>query len=472
MDTLLELAGAWLARAYAVYGLALLIPAIFFLDLALLGAVLWMAGSHARGRRPWPGVPERWRRPVRLALEIVFGLINPLLYLAILMPALPPLRSGADWWLAPLQACAWILLAAFWGVRLFGSALDAESRGVRAGVRLLLAAAIACVSAFAVKDAWVLIEMEWSAKPALAVLLTALRLGPLYLIPAVLLWDYLRATASTRTSHGLFLLPGRAARVAVACVAAVALATLALAAHRRSDDSVRGTVAGHREAIRAAAARHGVDPRLIAAIVYVTHRDQLSPFRDTLERVMVSAWAMNMRREFGLKGPEQAEVNGTDENPMLNLSLDISVGLAQIKPRTAQTASVLATGLRPDDLPKPEFYSYRDVEPLGDGWTVQTVARTSAPAPIPVPAERRAVAGALLDARTNLDTCALILALYQSQWERVNPAWSLRGRPEILATLYQIGFARSRPHGAPRSNAFGDRVREVHDQPWLAALFR
>ena len=80
------------------------------------------------------------------------------------------------------------------------------------------------------------------------------------------------------------------------------------------------------------------------------------------------------------------------------------------------------------------------------------------------------VADALLDADSNLATCALILALYQNQWETTNRAWSLRGRPDILATLYQIGFARSKPHAAPRSNAFGRRVHQVYGQPWLGEL--
>ena len=76
-----------------------------------------------------------------------------------------------------------------------------------------------------------------------------------------------------------------------------------------------------------------------------------------------------------------------------------------------------------------------------------------------------------MDAQSNLEMCALILALYQNQWEATNPDWSLRGRPDILATLYQIGFSRSRPHGTPQSNAFGRRVREVYEQPWLGELF-
>ena len=87
-----------------------------------------------------------------------------------------------------------------------------------------------------------------------------------------------------------------------------------------------------------------------------------------------------------------------------------------------------------------------------------------------MPASRHDVAAVLLDDRSNLAMCALILALYQRQWESANRDWNLRERPEILATLYQIGFARSRPHAAPRSNAFGNRVREVFGQSWLVAL--
>ncbi len=71
---------------------------------------------------------------------------------------------------------------------------------------------------------------------------------------------------------------------------------------------------------------------------------------------------------------------------------------------------------------------------------------------IPVPAGRQVVARAVVDAETNP-------ALDQSQWEAAKPAWSLRARPDVLATLYQIGFARSRPQGSPRSNAFGRRER-------------
>jgi hypothetical protein len=481
-----ELGGAWLARAYAIYGLFfLLIPAFLFADLVLLGAVVWAVAGHSRGRQPWPYIPAFARHWGRLALEIAFGLINPMLYLAILTPSLPAfsfpdLRSGAKWWLAPLTTSAWILLTAFWTLRIFGAALDTRSRAVRAVVRALLMASLVCLLLYIIKDAWLLGSIrtvtDGNTDPSFALALHALRLCPLYLIPAVLLWDYIRSISTpdwqaSGKRHGLFLLANRASRVAVAVVVGVMLVTFALTAHRRSEASVRKLVSNHREAIRAAATRYDVDPRLIASIVYVTHRDQLSPFRDALERLMISAWSRNMRREFGMGPPDRMDELGTDENPLLNRAFDISVGLAQIKPRTAQTASVLATGRRPDDLPRPAFFSYRDIEPIGEGWTLPVTAQTAVIAPIPVPAERHIVAEALLDARSNLETCALILALYQNQWEATNRDWSIRGRPDILATLYQIGFARSKPHSAPRSNAFGSRVGQVYEQPWLGELF-
>jgi hypothetical protein len=77
-----------------------------------------------------------------------------------------------------------------------------------------------------------------------------------------------------------------------------------------------------------------------------------------------------------------------------------------------------------------------------------------------------------LDDESNLALCALILSLYQRQWEAANPAWSLRARPDVLATLYQIGVTRSRPHASPGSNALGRRVRQVLEEPWLAELLK
>jgi hypothetical protein len=51
---------------------------------------------------------------------------------------------------------------------------------------------------------------------------------------------------------------------------------------------------------------------------------------------------------------------------------------------------------------------------------------------------------------------------------RATIAFNRIGRVRLLT--YQIGFARSKPHSAPRSNAFGNRVGEIYEQPWLGEL--
>jgi hypothetical protein len=472
MDTLFELGGHWLARAYAFYGIVILaLPFTTFANIPILAAAVWAARAHARGRRPWPWIPPGVRRWGRLALEVTFGLINPVLYLVVLTAALPGLQPHTEWWTAPFTAAAWLLLAAFWSLRIFGTMLDPRSPIVRTGVRMVLLAALACLALYVIKD---LRAVPWTTTTTDRTALNLLRVCPFYLVPAVLLWDHLRSVSrpsgsDSESRHGLFLLPGRAARLATAAIAGLATVTFVATTYRRSDAAVQRLVGDHRDSIRAAADRYDVDPRLIASIVYVTHRDQLSPFREELERILVNAWAHNLRRDMGMGPPDRVDEIGTDESPLLNRALDISVGLAQIKPRTAQTASVLATGRTPDDLPRPVAFSYRDVEPLGNAWKRATVR--PAVADIPVPAEREVVARVLLDAPSNLATCALILSLYQTQWEATNGDWSLRGRPDILATLYQIGFARSKPHGAPRANAFGARVGQVYEEPWVGALF-
>lgn len=477
MERALELAGILLARACGAYGLSLLVLSYSYAGVLLLWAAIWTAVSHAHGRRPWPWLPFRVRRGLRVAAEIAFGLINPAIYLLVLDPALPGLQANAGALRPTLRAGAWLLLAAFWLLRITGASLDARSHAARAGVRTLLTAALVWLALFTLKDAWLAAA---ATKPAtvdsLTLVLGVLRLCPLYLIPAVLLWDYIRAVSAPPGPgdgyRGLFLLPGRAARVAFLGAVALAVLTAAATAQRRSDAAVRQLVASHGESIRAAAARYDVDARLVASIVYVTHRDQLSPFRDALERIAVSAWAMNLRGDFGIGSPDRVDIVGTDENPLLHRALDISIGLAQIKPRTAQTASVLASGVTPDELARPAAYAYRDVEPAGERWKRPPGSRVPMASPIPVPASRRAVAAALLDDRSNLAMCALILALYRQQWESANPSWSIRARPDILATLYQIGFARSTPHAEPRSNVFGTRVRDVCEQPWLDGLLR
>ncbi|MFN0118951.1 MAG: hypothetical protein ACKV2V_00455 [Blastocatellia bacterium] len=475
-----ETGGVWLAYAVTIHGFFLMISTVLFGNLLLLAAVTWGVVGNARGRQPWAKLPPSFRRWGsrwgRLGIEAYFGLLNPVLYLTVINAALPLRRPEMEWWFAPLYMLACVLLAANWGWRVCGAAFSPASRAARIGLRTLLLASLACLLAFAVKDMVVLAQTGGmpEGKGWLGFLLFTLALCPLYLIPAVLLCDYLRALTKQSNdqaygAQGFFLLTNRASRFAVAGVIGISLLTFALAVQRRSEANVRKLVSQHRTAIQSAAVRYDTDPRLIAAIVYVTHRDQLSPFRDAIERLFTTAWGLGQISES--EAEHAAGIgnirNAMDDMPILNQALDLSIGVAQIKPRTALTASELATGY----TPSPEAYpKYLENEPVGEGWPPPIRAQIAMNPPIPVHTERRVVVQKLHNTESNLETCALILALYQKQWEAARPDWSIRARPDILATLYQIGFARSKPHGAPNSNAFGARVREVYEQPWLGEL--
>jgi hypothetical protein len=472
-----EISGAGLAWGFLIYGMGVLvIPTALFGNVIVLGVVIWAVFRRAWGSGPWPR--SAWlRRAGRLVIELVFGLLNPVLYLSVLITTFPLRPAGSEWWLGPLTAAAWILLGAVWLARICGATFDPRARFVRVSLRVLLWASLACLLAFTLKDSLILVKTAGKEGPLHTLILMFLRFCPLYLIPALLLWDYLRSIDEVlrngeepgARAGNFFLLPDRASRVAAFVTAGIALATFVLAAHRRSEGNVRALVADHRVTIQAAANRYAVDPRLIGAIIFVTHRDQLSPFRDAIERLIIHAWGVSLQ----LHGPgnERREELGSAENKLLNIALDISVGLTQIKPRTAQTASVLAMGHAPENMPEADFHEYRNAEPVGTGWPESVTRQLEMMSPIAVPAARRMVAAMLLNPEKNIETCAMILALYQEQWEATNRDWSIRKRPDILATLYQIGFARSMPHGAPRSNEFGERVRQVSGQAWLGELF-
>jgi hypothetical protein len=77
----------------------------------------------------------------------------------------------------------------------------------------------------------------------------------------------------------------------------------------------------------------------------------------------------------------------------------------------------------------------------------------------------------LFDDRLNIEMCALILSLYAIQWEAADPGWNIRQRPEILATLRQLGCEKSWPKANPRPNTPGERVGQVYESHWMREYF-
>lgn len=414
----------------------------------------------------------RFPRLILLA-ELLYGFVNPLVYLAILQHAFVP-------GYAFLTGVAWGLFLLVWGCRLWGGFDSVRGSAVTRGcVRGLLLLALLCIVAFFTKDA---LEGAIRQRPAglqwpptwtdLYGLTMLASFGALYMIPSVLILRHLRSTQTdTRWVRGkwFFLLSKPVAVV----TGALLLLTFGLSSYRPSTGTVERMVLRHRAVIIEASERHQIDPRLIASILYVTQRDLTTPFARQLERAAMGAWLADLTNNAFLAEP-----------------LDVSIGLTQIKPLTALAALVIYAAAW---LPAPiqgslveydlvwvavsgfnhsvNYKEYRGVPRLGGRWRLppETIRSLDPVHRSLVPKAR--IVEELFDDRLNIEMCALVLSLYAIQWETADLAWSIRQRPEILATLYQLGFEKSWPKANPRPNPFGERVRQVYESPWMREHF-
>jgi hypothetical protein len=445
MESLAEYAARTLAGAYVAYGIGLFVSSVWCVHVIVLIVLVSRAW-----RRPRPAFP--WGPRDALALQVFYGLTNPIFYL-IVFNGYGPTRpwTMVDAW---MHAAGWTLLLAIWGSRLLLPRELETSPLVTRRLRRLCVLGLVCLTAFAVND---LVRL-WGPNlqrpnpgllPELWLLFT---MAPLYVIPFLMLSRFRARLAEDGTHADFLLMPRRAtSRLAVA-LATITLVTVAASMFRPSDAAARARVDRLAPAIQEAAARYRVDPTLVAAIVYVSKRE-VGPFRDQLERFATTVFLFDANSDFAL-----------------GKWFDLSIGAAQIKPVTALTALSVCTSAGQQWALVREHL--RDVPTLGQEWrTGPHLLEACHPPLTPVPERKPAVVSALQQDESNVAFAALILALYQSQWRDANPAWDISARPEILATLYQIGFARSRPHGAPRSSDFGNRVAEVSRAAWLQQRF-
>jgi hypothetical protein len=447
MNTALDYLGTGLASMYIGYAVFVLaIPAYLCIHLTLM---LLLAR-----RMTYRGPEERVLRTARRCYEAIYGLINPAFYLLFLEPVAP--HEPSAWRALHVNAIAWTLLGLIWIVRLIGSGWIRTVRLARA-LHVLLYAALACLGAFALKDLTIFISglPSWrSVASPWVVMWTLLAVAPLYVIPAMLIALHLRALSpgSSSEESDFLLLPRTVARRVVTTIAVVAAATVVIGSIRGSDLRARNLTLSHRDEIIRAAREFDVDPAVIAAIVYVTHHRQLPPFQAALERVMMGAW-----------------VQDATSHLFLAEALNISIGLTQIKPVTAQTAiRILEKSAKRLNLQ--HYKESREVPVLDASWDLPP-SRVRFNPPFMTPAGKAEVAYALLDDATNLRAGAFILAVYEAQWEAIAPDARIRHRPDVLATLFQIGFERSRPHPGPLPNAFGRDVLDAYYAPWLQNAF-
>jgi hypothetical protein len=412
--------GKLLGGGYLAYGFALLLGCWGF-HAVLCGAYIW---SRRQGARLVP-------------LELVYGLLNPLVYLLVFQPAL--FRAATPVALAVLE---WLLLGGYWTWRVLGRPAFLRLRLV--GGDELLLAAISCLLALVGARDLVISLPQPGAWDVGLLGVGILSVAPLYVLPLVVaVWDWADAHAGSRPG----IRSPRLVRVATALILA-SLVLFLLGNVRMPAGLVRQRLLAVRPTILTISEQHRIDPRFLAALLFVVQREQGSPVRAGFEELLAGLW---------------------ETDSLLAAALDPPLGISQARPIAVQTA--LAIHWRSTGQEGFPGKAYRQVS-----WP--TVERTASPglahvsAPLnPSWLPKNEVVHALLVPERNLHLAAFVLDMLATDWDVHASGVHIRSRPDLLATVYQFGFDRSRPHPDPQPSDFGREVQAAYDDHWIAEHF-
>jgi hypothetical protein len=312
-----------------------------------------------------------------------------------------------------------------WGLRL----LPLSSRPHWAKGTLYVCAVLLVF--YAVKD---LSRLPWASPKIqpLAMVLWVSGLISLYLVPLAMVVGYLRRKGPNGRWSGpaRFHCLARVVGLPVAVVGFTAFAAFwgSLADHP-ADWQVRETLRRHKDPLVRAASRHNLDPRTLAGLIYVIQRDQVSSMGSHLETAMMEAW-----------------LSDEGSHMLLSEALDLSIGLAQIKPVTAQTALRLVEGSRTQTAVEPWPKQYRDVPRLGSRWILVRQWGKDCELPTDGHPDKRLLVAKLSDPETSIGFAALILDLY--------------ALPVGAVSSFDVDSSAARDPGDPLSIGF----REVSSQ--------
>ena len=405
----------------------------FGIIIYLAGLLLSLPASLTAGAYLHRAARRRAAPPA--VIEIVFALLNPAIYLLVIKPQEDMTNAGAQL----VVFASWLSLGVYWAARLVAAPTPLGRKVLRGAA----ATALAMIAVNAVQDGFAFatgrfaseIPFDW---PQTVLIVTALLL---YAVPAAIVFRYTVAAVAAKSV-------GRPVQAFAAIMVTGGFVVALVGLRTPSDENTKAMLRAHHDAIVSAAAAAHIDPATLAATIYCAHRTSGQPLRSWLETVVINAWLADEKSHF-----------------LLSRAFDFSIGLAQIKPTTAQTALMIfersqAINAAPAQRywPKP-YKENRDVPRVdGETWRLDaaTTAKISPPAAGTLP--KATVVDQLLSEEQNIRYCAFILGLYAAQWEQANPEWSIRQRPAILATLYQRGFERSEPKANPKDSAFGDEV--------------
>ena len=434
--------GEWLGVFVALYF-------VFVLTLLTPPWALVYLIHHLR-RRHHPGST---RSLMDSLTEYFFGFANPVIYMGFILLALLKPLSTLDraFWNASL-----FVVLGVWSVRFAGPLIKDAAQKLRvARVTVLVAMTAVAVHLVLGVTHWVRIFLLQPLAPfSLISLLPWLLYLPLYFVPIHLLWWHWRSLSAGHTESFL-LAPTTATKLAAVGLITVFAAVCMFSGLTKSDKEARYYVESHAEKIVEAAHNSGLKAETLASVLYTVQTDT-AMWEPVLNRLLSHTWLVDDKSHM-----------------LLSKSLDFSIGAAQIKPTTALTAIVWQELSRANTggIRIAHIKEFRDLPSFQSLPTLPCEKALALSMPVNWRSTKKDVVAVLLDDDKSITMAASILALTAIHWETQNPEWSIRGRTDILATLYQLGFEKSQPKANPQANNFGIRAQAASRQPWLVDRF-
>jgi hypothetical protein len=469
---------------YLMFGLLILSPLMglgLFAFHRKIYADFWARGSDKQGK--WSILFVRF-------FEFFFGFLNPAIYLLILFPALFD-QDLLKWRL--LSTSSLVYFGVFWSIRARKPEFF-KSVSLYAPVRLFsfLTMALIVIHTLAIFYVPSVLELGfYLIVPSF-----------LYVVPFFMAFQYFIRSSSKNAGSkfnvdklfyfnlqnqkptSFFKSVARSFQAGCLLLSLAPLLALYRADFFKNNDSAMQFVRRNQMQIEGAAKNNGLDPKVLASVLYTSHLET-ARWKPSLESLFSGIWASDDHDHF-----------------FLNHAFNRSIGPAQIKPLTAQTAILLYhsnffsikagaksdqkelsdQGPSSDQVDKvPRISGYPNVKEYRGVWS--RAKRRDEPWQLPeshwrqvaLPfaefPNRRDLVKILESEEGSIRFCAFILGLYRIQWLNVPSAIPLQARPDILATLYQIGFERSLPKPNPSPSSFGIKVSNVLNEKWISAMF-
>ncbi len=364
--------------------------------------------------------------PFELIPELFYGFINPIIYLTAFQ------FTGLFHWNVYYLFVASFALIAFWIYRFTSSSVfKTESK-------MILYLCISVLVVFFIKDLILNTAMLGAFDFNFGMIIVYLGLLSYYFIPFLILISHLRYINGISIEGNYHLIQQRRLFKYIAAVTLIFLFLSTLAFNISSEkEEVLNLIIDNKETIEKYGEKYNVSPEIIASIIYVNNTEYISPIRRKLEDIYASKFFPAYSNYFdGTVGP------------------DFSLGICQIKPTTAFKAFLIS---------KKEINN-RDI--IAD--TVRELWSDLDSKSIDLECKNVSkLYPMLVDIENNINYCALLLHLYQEQWRSTYSV-----DESILATLYQIGFEKSKPKLNPISNEFGRKVASIAKSEKIKNIFK